>query len=222
MAQTTVKVYLTGKLGSMVYTPNRQGTAVRTLVTPKNPKTAAQTAQRSRLAAAAKAWSALAAAARTSWKNLISSFPNNLSAFNIFVKVAVTAAECGDNAPTVAPALPAIGLPTFGSPPLAGTVSTSTGAVTLTCTPSLTPAPDHYIYRASKPVSAGVASTPQMEVILIVAGASPASASALGAAYTTKFGTPVAGKQVFLQVIPVKSSFQGTSQVFSAVLTSIA
>ena len=94
--------------------------------------------------------------------------------------------------------------------------------MTLTCTPSLTPAPDHYIYRASKPVSAGVASTPQMEVILIVAGASPASASALGTAYTTKFGTPVAGKQVFLQVIPVKSSFQGTSQVFSAVLTSIA
>jgi hypothetical protein len=37
MAQTTVPVYLTGKLGSMVYTANRQGTAVRMLVTPKNP-----------------------------------------------------------------------------------------------------------------------------------------------------------------------------------------
>jgi hypothetical protein len=40
MAQTTVPVYLSGKLGSMVYTGNRQGTAVRMLVTPKNPETA--------------------------------------------------------------------------------------------------------------------------------------------------------------------------------------
>jgi hypothetical protein len=39
MAQTTVPVYLSGKLGSMVYTGNRQGTAVRMLVTPKNPET---------------------------------------------------------------------------------------------------------------------------------------------------------------------------------------
>jgi len=37
MAQTTVPVYLTGKLGSMVYTKNRPGAAVRTLVTPANP-----------------------------------------------------------------------------------------------------------------------------------------------------------------------------------------
>ena len=66
MAQTTVKVYLTGKLGSMVYTPNRQGTAVRTLVTPKNPQTAAQTKQRAYLAAAAKAWQSLTALAERS------------------------------------------------------------------------------------------------------------------------------------------------------------
>ena len=90
MAQTTVKVFLTGKLGQTVYTPNRQGTAVRSLVTPKNPNTTAQAAQRARFAAAAKAWAALTAAARTSWSTLISSFPNNLSAFNIFVKTAVT------------------------------------------------------------------------------------------------------------------------------------
>jgi hypothetical protein len=59
MAQTTVPVYLSGKLGSMVYTGNRQGTAVRMLVTPKNPETAGQTAQRQRFSAAAKAWAAV-------------------------------------------------------------------------------------------------------------------------------------------------------------------
>jgi len=55
MAQCTIPVYLTGKVGSIVYTGNRQGTAVRQLVTPSNPQTAAQSAQRARFAAAAKA-----------------------------------------------------------------------------------------------------------------------------------------------------------------------
>jgi len=64
MAQTTVPVYLSGKLGSMVYTGNRQGTAVRMLVTPKNPETAGQTAQRQRFSAAAKAWAAISNAAQ--------------------------------------------------------------------------------------------------------------------------------------------------------------
>jgi len=64
MAQTTVPVYLSGKLGSMVYTGNRQGTAVRMLVTPKNPETAGQTAQRQRFSAAAKAWAALVSASQ--------------------------------------------------------------------------------------------------------------------------------------------------------------
>ena len=59
MAQCTIPVYLTGKLGSMVYTGNRQGTAVRTCVTPANPKTAAQTAIRTIFSAAAKAWAGL-------------------------------------------------------------------------------------------------------------------------------------------------------------------
>ena len=62
MTQCTIPVYLKGKLGSMVYTPNCQGTAVRTCVTPANPKTVAQTTRRSRFAAAAKAWADLAAA----------------------------------------------------------------------------------------------------------------------------------------------------------------
>ena len=46
MAQSTVPVYLTGKVGSIVYTGNRQGTAVRMLVTPKNLNTPGQQAQR--------------------------------------------------------------------------------------------------------------------------------------------------------------------------------
>ena len=38
---------MTGKLGGVVYTLNRQGTAVRTRVTPSNPKSTTQTVVRS-------------------------------------------------------------------------------------------------------------------------------------------------------------------------------
>jgi len=67
MAQSTVPVYLTGKVGSIVYTGNRQGTAVRMLVTPANPNTPGQSAQRARFTTAAQAWKGLAAAAQASW-----------------------------------------------------------------------------------------------------------------------------------------------------------
>ena len=89
MAQTTIPVYLTGKLGSVVYTGNRQGTAVRQLVTPKNPQTAAQTAQRQRFSAAAKAWAGLSAAAQLTWKTFAATLANNLSDFNAFVLLTV-------------------------------------------------------------------------------------------------------------------------------------
>ena len=67
MAQTTVPVYLTAKLGSLACTKYRQGTAIRTKLKPKNPKTAAQTTQRQRFTPATKAGAGLTAAAQPSW-----------------------------------------------------------------------------------------------------------------------------------------------------------
>jgi hypothetical protein len=122
--------------------------------------------------------------------------------------------------PTTAPAVPTIGIPTFGSTPLAASLSTATGLLTMTLTPTLSPAPDFYIYRASKPVSPGVSAKQELEIILTATGSSPASASALGAAYITKFGTPATGKQMFASCIPVKTGFQGTEQIFNAIIAS--
>jgi hypothetical protein len=134
MAQTTVPVYLSGKLGSMVYTGNRQGTAVRMLVTPKNPETAGQTAQRQRFSAAAKAWAAISNAAQLAWKTYAATLTNNLSSFNAFVRVNITAQLVGTTPPTLPPGSVSIAPVSFtGTPPLTATV-TSGGAVTLTVT----------------------------------------------------------------------------------------
>ena len=195
MAQTTVPVYLSGKLGSMVYTGNRQGTAVRMLVTPKNPETAGQTAQRQRFSAAAKAWAAISNAAQLAWKTYAATLANNLSSFNAFVRVNITAQLVGTTPPTLPPGSVSIAPVSFsGSPPLTATVTTG-GAVALTVTPVASPAPDYYIYRASGEKSAGVSATPQMEILLVTAGSSPATASALGTASQAMVWTGLPSRQ---------------------------
>ena len=93
MAQCVRDPNMSGKLGDVVYTPNRQGTAVRTRVTPFNPNTSVQTAVRSIFSTVTKAWKNLTVAQRLSWKNLVSAFSGNLSPFNIFTKLNATRAR---------------------------------------------------------------------------------------------------------------------------------
>ena len=100
MAQSTVPVYLTGKVGSIVYTGNRQGTAVRMLVTPANPNTPGQSAQRARFTTAAQAYKSLSASVQLAWKSFAATLKNNLSAFNAYVKVSITSQIVGTTAPS--------------------------------------------------------------------------------------------------------------------------
>ena len=124
MAQSTVPVYLTGKVGSIVYTANRQGTAVRMLVTPKNPSTPGQSAQRARFTTAAQAFKGLTASVQLAWKSFASTLKNNLSAFNAYVKVAVTAQLVGNTPPTTPPTSVSIPPVTFtGTPPLTASLA---------------------------------------------------------------------------------------------------
>jgi hypothetical protein len=118
MAQSSVPIYLTGRLGAIVYTPNRQGTAVRTLVTPRNPQTVAQTAQRSILQQVASAWKGITQVQRNSWSNLVSAFANNLSPFNIYAKVNIVLTELGQAVLASAPAMPTFGALLFTPSPI--------------------------------------------------------------------------------------------------------
>ena len=110
MAQTTIPVYLTGKVGSIVYTPNRQGTAVRQLVTPKNPSTAGQTAQRQRFSAAAKAWAGPARRGASHVEDVRRDARQQPQlSFNAYVRVNITCQEVGTTPPTNTPNCPILG-----------------------------------------------------------------------------------------------------------------
>lgn len=217
MAQCTKNPYLTGKVGDIVYTPNRQGTAVRERVTPNPVNSNLQLAVRATLSTVAKFWRTITTAQRLSWANLAATFPGNLSGFNAFVKINAVRVECAQSILATAPAIPAFGVLTFGATPLAISV-TSGGVIAATITPSSTVAPDKYMYMASKPLSAGRAKGPE-QIVNIATAASPLSASALGTAYGAVCGTPAVGEQVFMSVVPVTAGFKATAPVFSAVVT---
>ncbi len=218
MAQSTVPVYLTGKLGAMVYTPNRQGTAVRTLVTPRNPATTAQTAQRAIFAAVGAAWRGITQIQRNSWSNLVSAFANNLAPFNIYMKVNAVLDELGQALVTTAPAMPAFAALTFT--PATPTAVNAAGVLTLTCAPSMSPAPGFYLYYASKPHSVGISSKVPLKVIGHSTGASPLSASALSTAYNNAFGVPPVGTRIALKVVPVINGIKGSAPTLLCNVTS--
>lgn len=217
MAQSTVKVFLTGKLGTNVYTPNRQGTGVRMLVTPRNPQTAEQTAQRSIIANVASAWRGLTAANRASWQTLVAAFPNNLSPFNIWVKVNAVLTELGQATLDDAPAMPSFTALTFSS---AFSVENTAGVLSMGLTPVMAPAPDFYLYYASRPHSAGISGAVALNLIGNSTGAAPLSDAALSTAYSDKFGVPALGTRIVMQVVPVKSGIKGAAPVHEAITST--
>lgn len=60
-----------GKLGGQVFSKNRSGAYVRTKVTPANPQTSYQQANRSALGLTSSQWSGLTPSQRTAWNNAV-------------------------------------------------------------------------------------------------------------------------------------------------------
>lgn len=84
-----------GKLGGHVLSKNRSGAYARTKVTPSNPRTAAQSAQRSRLASFSQSWSGLTPLQRAAWNGAVADWArtdifgdsHNPSGKNLYVRL---------------------------------------------------------------------------------------------------------------------------------------
>lgn len=101
----------TGKFaGSMVFVQGKSGTVIRQLVTPTNPKSAAQVGTRSMMQWASREWAQLTAPEQATWLDAVAKADE--SPFNAFVRVAMNQWKNGLGAqsefPTVAEAAPAI------------------------------------------------------------------------------------------------------------------
>ncbi len=101
-----------GKLGGHVFTKNRAGHAMRTKVTPSNPRTASQSGARANLTTLSKSWAGLTEAQRLQWNGAVASFKKtnifgdgvSPSGFNLYQKLNNNLLNVGASVITAPPA----------------------------------------------------------------------------------------------------------------------
>ena len=201
-----------GKLGGQVFAKNRGGNYVRTKVTPSNPQSVAQMAVRGIFASISSRWSALTEAQRATFNNFVSSYaktdifgdlrnPSGKSLFqrlnqNLLISGQAEIDVCVS--PLEVP-FANVTNATFGigsGELLVQTEGITTGAkLVLWATPKL---------------SKGTTFVKnQLRQVSVVQGGSAVEIEA-GVAYTTKFGTPAVGDNIYVGVKVINANGQAS------------
>jgi len=196
-----------GKLGGHVVTKNRAGYALRTKVTPSNPKTSYQANVRSRLTGISQSWAGLTEEERIQWNAAAVNFAKtnifgdkvNPSGFNLFQRLNNNLLTIGEPAITAPPAPSAVAAMEV----LSATAVNATGIVTITFGPAI-PTDMSFKVFATDAQNAGksfVKNRFRLIGILTSADVSPFVATAM---YTDKFGAVGAiGKKIYINLVGV-------------------
>ena len=197
---------LRGKVGGIVASDGRHGPYLRAKVTPYNPQSTAQGIARGYITTASQAWKALTDIKRLAWEALAEQVKStnvfgvvaSLSGFNVFMKINCNRALIGQTQLTDAP--------TFALPTPLTAFAFSDPAddvLEITFTPTPITAGNHLVVRATPGVSAGksfVRSEFRQMKVIAPAATSPQN---FLSAFNTKYGAPVVGKRVFLEIFPI-------------------
>lgn len=193
-----------GKLGGHVFSKNRAGAYTRTKVTPSNPQTAFQVAQRALLAQFSQSWRTLTEEQRLSWSAVVPQYATtnvfgdlvNPSGSNLYTRLNINAAIAGGAAISVPP-LP-IGTATPAN--LVVTADVSDAAVTIDFDPAAVPAGQVMVVEATPMLSPGINNANSQFRQIAVLPAATATGEDVGTAYTAKFGALTAGRKVMVRV----------------------
>ena len=208
-----------GSVGAVTSSRNRSGQYRRQRANPTQPRTAAQINARARLTTASAAWRGLTVANRASWNSFANSFSTvnslgstiQLTGHQCFVKVQTVLSLLGVAATTTPPALPSF------------VTCTMTGATATAATPTLsfagvTPtAGTIHMYYASPQLSAGVTFCGNFRYIGQNSTYTAGAFNALSL-YTAKFGSLVAGKQIFIRTVQVQAGMQDNGTLFTVII----
>ena len=203
-----------GKLGGQVFSKNRSGAYVRTKVTPVNPRTVSQQANRALLGNLSSAWSGLTELERASWNSVTEAWqktnvfgdltkPTGKNLFTSLNKNAISAFP--ENELLVNPPAKAEFLPmSITSAPF----NNVTGSLLVNLLgDGLTGST--YVVRATPGVSAG---TSYVKNLFRRIGTSYVATETnqlnIGTSYVEVFGRPSAGQIAFIEVTPVAENGQ--------------
>jgi len=200
-----------GSYQGMTASHNRFGQYMRTRASPVQPRTPAQLNQRARMTTNAAAWRGLTAAQRAGWADLGLSITRtnalgsvySLNGFMAFCSVNNNKLDAGDAAVTDAPAIV--------TPPdlLTATVTLSAAAFSVAYTATPLAAGVRLCAWVSPQRSAGVNFNGDYRLLTISAAAA-ASPLVLTTLYTAKFGVPVVGNKIFLNLQTYQGGFKGS------------
>ena len=212
-----------GKVNGTVLSRNRGGSYARVWVKPTNPASVKQIFQRNQLSTLSAGFRALGQPAIAQWNSAAINFPikNRLgetihpSGIDLYVGLNIN--------------LISIGLPIIAVPPVPqdtlgfNTMSLTSvaGVVKIVFTPTPSPTTSNSLIFATPGLSAGVSFVKsQYRLIgsMVHTTASPFDITAL---YTTKFGAPIVGTQIFVQMRPVNIvSGQQLKGIFAKIIVA--
>lgn len=215
-------VDMRGKLGGQVFSKNRGGAYVRTKVTPSNPQTSDQVAQRARLAEFSQQYRTLTEEQRLAWSSVVTQYATtnvfgdlvNPTGSTLFNRVNINIALAG-GVTVLTPPLP-IGVETPSDVEVSADASTPT--LDLDFTPTPIPADHTMIVEATPQLSPGISNANSKFRIIASLPAATATGADILSAYTEKFGALTAGRKMFVRVKFIRVS---TGEVSQSIVTSI-
>jgi hypothetical protein len=190
---------------------NRFGQYVRTRASPVQPRTPAQLNQRARMTTNAAAWRALTDAQRAGWLSLGLNISRSdslgqsytLNGFMAYCSVNNNKLDAGDAAVTDAPAI------VTPADLLTATITLTAAAFSVAYTATPLAAANRLFIWVSPQRSAGVKFNGDYRLLTVTAAAAASPANIL-AAYTAKFGVPVVGTRIFLNLETYQGGFKGS------------
>lgn len=215
-----------GKIGGQVFSKNRGGAYVRTKVTPSNPQTADQVAQRALLAENSQAWRSLTEAQRLAWNSSVSNFSStnvfgdivNPTGANLHTKLNINTALVSGSVLTSPPNPVGVQTP-FDVSITAGVASSE---MLLGFGLASVPVGTGLVVEATGQMSAGVYNANNKFRMIGVLPAATATDEDIFALYTAKFGALTAGKKLFVRVklISLTTGEVSQSLVASTIVTA--
>jgi hypothetical protein len=199
-----------GKIGGHVMSKNRGGAYMRTKVTPSNPRTATQQANRALLGSLSASWSSLTDAFRASWNGAV----NDWVSTNIFgdtikptgknLYVALNKNINAIGGATIDTAPEKVEMPILGLTDVV--VDISEGEITLDYNGNVDTI--QVVIASTGPLSAGTSFTKGKFRKIYNAFGSNISQSQLYDAYVERFGVPTAGQNISFEVKLVEANGQ--------------
>ena len=191
-----------GKLGGHVFSKNRGGAYIRTKVTPANPRTQDQQANRSLLGALSQGWSALSDAQRASWNGAVSSWiSTNIfgdtvtpSGKSLYVKLNKNILSIGGTALLVAPEKVEMAILGFDDASIKKTLQEIKLDIAGVVTGFVA------VVSATAPLSQGTSNVKGKFRRIYFDAADAVDADLLFGAYVSKFGIPALGANIHFEV----------------------